>query len=96
MLEISNIKLDPLKIAGDFSNENEVAKGALCKLCNLDRNALKSVEVVKSSIDARKKDRVVFNVSVRFELKDAHAEEPLLKREKTRSYSSSQYQESQL
>ncbi len=80
MLEISNIKLDPLKIAGDFSNENEVAKGALCKLCNLDRNALKSVEVVKSSIDARKKDRVVFNVSVRFELKDAHAEEALLKR----------------
>ncbi len=80
MLEISNIKLDPRKIKGDFSNEAQVAQDALCKLCGLDAKAIKTVEVVKSSIDARKKDRVIFNASVRFSLKDAGAEEVLLKK----------------
>ena len=71
MIRISDIRL-PLGYSDDM------LKAAAAKQLSADKGKIRTVKIVKRSIDARKKDNVCFNVSV--DVKTAENEDNVLRR----------------
>ena len=78
MLEISNITLSPKKIDADPSKELDFLYQACAKELSLSACNIKQIEVKRRSIDARKRDRVVFIYTLLVTLSENISEEALL------------------
>ena len=81
MIEVSGIQLSPRDMHGDKTAEIQACRAALLRRLHLAPDDITSVVLQRRSIDARKKDRLKLNYTLRATLRGgANAERELLRR----------------
>lgn len=81
MIEVSGIQLSPRDMHGDKSAETQACRAALLRRLHVAPDDITSIVLQRRSIDARKKDRLKLNYTLRATLRGgANAERELLHR----------------
>ena len=66
MIRIPQLKIDVSKIAKDSLMEEEISilKPYICKQLGISMQAIQKIEIVKRSIDARKKENIQYSYTI--------------------------------
>ncbi len=66
MIRIPQLKIDISRISKDFSMEEEIAvlKPYICKQLGISEQAIQEIQIVKRSLDARKKEKIQYSYTI--------------------------------